>query len=381
MHVQIDQTKLDVSLQPAISVHGGAVRPPRILLAGKLTALTAPGSEEVQMLGLARALPAAGTAARLWRPWEESLAEADCLHLFGSLPEHLPVIAAARRHHVPVVLSTMAWYELADCLRQRQPVTRGLAACARMLGRAVCPIWPSWRRQLYQDVDLLLPNSNAEAQQLMHYFRVPAKRIHIVPNGACPQLAAADPEPFARLVGSRGFVLYQGQIEPNKNQLGFLWAMHQSDVPVVILGDVAPGSEWYLEECRRVAGPQVQFVQHVHDNQRLLASAYTACGCLVLASWFDPTGCAALEAGMSGTPLVLPEGGCAREYFGRQALYVKSYDLPGIRRAVHAALAQGRSKSLARHVHTYFSWDAAAKATREAYDSVLCRRPRPAGVP
>ena len=115
----------------------------------------------------------------------------------------------------------------------------------------------------------------------------------------------------------------------------------------------------------------MQFVQTVRRDDPLLASAYAACGCLVLGSWQEPSCSAALEAGMSGTPLVLPEGGCAGEYFGRQAFYVKPNDLPGIRRAVLAALARGRSQCLARHVQTYFSWNAVAKATRAAYDSIL----------
>lgn len=250
-------------------------------------------------------------------------------------------------------------------------LTRGLAACTRLLGGMIRPPWRSWRRRLYQSVDLLLPHSNAEAQQLMYYLRVPAPRIHLVPGAADPQFAAADPEPFVQLVGTHNFVLYLGPLEPRTNQLGFLWAMRNVDVPVVVLGDVAPRLAWYLEACRRAAGPRVQFVQTVRRDDPLLASAYAACGCLVLGSWQEPSCSAALEAGMSGTPLVLPEGGCAGEYFGRQAFYVKPNDLPGIRRAVLAALARGRSQCLARHVQTYFSWNAVAKATRAAYDSIL----------
>ncbi len=373
MHVQLEPPK-GGTLPTATLALRKAASGPRILLASRLTAMAAPGGDEGQMLGLAEALPAAGVAAQLWRPWEDRFAEADCLHLFGSAPEHLPLVETARRQRLPVVLSTMSWHQMAECLRQRQPVTRGLAACARLMGRAVCPRWPSWRRRLYEGVDLLLPHSNAEARQLMHYFRVPAAKIQVVPTGADPRLAEADPEPFAQRVGCRDFVLYLGQIEPAKNQLGFLWAMRGTDAPVVILGDVAPGGEWYLSQCRRAAGPQVRFIHGLRRDDPLMASAYTACGCVVLGNWFDSSASAALEAGMSGLPLILPEGGCAGEYFGHQAFYVKPNDLPGIRQAVLAALAQGRSKSLARHVQTYFSWTAVAKATRAAYDCVLKRR-------
>jgi glycosyltransferase involved in cell wall biosynthesis len=342
-----------------------------VLLAGKLAAMDAPGGGEVQMLALADALRLAGVAARLWRPWEDSFSGVDCLHLFGSLPEHLPLVEAARRHHLPVVLSPIAWFELANCWRESRPLAGRLAACARFMLRAACPRLPSWRRRLYRAVDLLLPNSNAEAEQFTRYFQVPPERIHVVPNGADERFAAADPEPFAQMVGTRDFVLYAGRIEPRKNQLGFLRAIRGTDVPIVILGDVVPGQERYLAACRCAADRQVRFVPRLDHHNPLLASAYAACGCLALASWFETPGLAALEAGLSGTPLVLPRHGAAPEYFGPLAAYVRPNDLPGIRRAVLAALRRGRSPALAKLVRDNFSWNKAAARTREAYEKVV----------
>ncbi len=343
----------------------------RVLLAGKPTAMLSPGGGEVQMLATARALAAAGVDARLWRPWEDALEAADCLHLFGSEPEHLPLVEAARRKGVPVALSTIAWFALANCRREPRSLPGRLAASARFLARAAFPRLPSWRRRLYHAVDLLLPNSNAEAAQLVRYFGVPLEKIHITPNGADGRFATAGAEPFVELVGVRNFVLYAGRIEPRKNQLNFLRAMRGADVSIVVLGDAVPGHEWYFDACRRVAGRRVQFVPRLdHDDPRL-AAAYAACGCLVLASWFETPGLAALEAAMSGAPLVLPEGGCGKEYFGDRALYVRPGDLRGIRRAVHVALARGRDESLAEHVRNNFSWNAAARAVREAYEKII----------
>ena len=323
------------------------------------------------MLQLARALPPVAVRARLWRPWEDGLAGADCLHLFGSLPEHLPTVEAAHRQHVPVVLSTIAWFDLGSYLREPRAAVRRLAACARFLTRAACPWLPSWRRRLYHAVDLLMPNSNAEAEQLIRYFGAPAGRIHVVPNGADERFAKADPEPFARLVQARDFVLCAGRIEPRKNQLGLLRAMRSTGVPTVVLGDVVPGHESYARQCRRVAGKEVRFVGRLEHDDPLLASAYAACGCLALCGWYETPGLAALEAGMSGVPLVLPEGGCAREYFGDKAVYVKPNDPGGIRRAILAALSRRRSPALAEHVRLSFSWKAAAGVTREGYEKVI----------
>jgi glycosyltransferase involved in cell wall biosynthesis len=342
-----------------------------VLVAGKLTALDAPGGGEVQMLATVAALQSGGLDVRLWRPWEERLAGTDCLHLFGSLPEHLPLVDIARRQGIPVVLSTIAWFSLASYWREPGSLPRRLAACARYLVRAGYPRWPSWRRRLYHAVDLLLPNSLAEAWQLMRYFGVPAERIHSVPNGADRRFAQADPEPFANLVGGRGFVLCPGRIEPRKNQLGLLRAMRGTGTPIVILGDAPPGQESYLAACRLAADHNVRFVGRIDHDNPLLASAYAACGCLALASWYETPGLVALEAGMSGVPLVLPEAGAAREYFGDYALYVQPHDARGIRRAILAALVRGRSPDLAEHVQANFSWQAASQTTLEGYQKVL----------
>jgi len=339
-----------------------------VLLAGDFAAMDAPGGGEIQMAALARTLPS----------WEDRFDGAagsegrcvDCLHLLGSLPQHVPVVEAARRHGVAVVLSTIAWFDPANCLREPRSWPWRLAAGARFAARAACPWLPSWRRRLYRSVDLLLPNSNAEAEQLVRYFRVPRRQIHVVPNGADERFAAADPEPFACLVRTRGFVLCAGRIEPRKNQLGLIQAMRDTNVPIVILGDAVPGHEAYMRACRRAAGENARFVPRIDHDDPLLGSAYAACGCLVLPGWFETPGLAALEAGMSGTPLVLPRGGCAREYFGPHAAYVRPGDLRGIRRAVLDAVARGRSETLAELVRTSFTWKTAAEVTRAAYERV-----------
>ena len=341
------------------------------MVAGKLTALDSPGGGEIQMLALVEALRSAGIHVRSWRPWEERLEGADCLHLFGSVPEHLPVVEAAHRQGVPIVLSTIAWFDLGGYWRQPRPLLGRLAACGGFLARAGCPRLPSWRRRLYHAVDLLMPNSNAEAGQLIRYFGVPAERIHVVPNGADERFARPDPEPFVRRIGIRDFVLSPGRIEPRKNQLGLIRALRRTGVPVVVLGDAVPGYEWYAERCRRAADADVRFVGRVDHNDPLLAGAYGACACLVLAGWYETPGLVALEAGMSGVPLVLPEAGSAREYFGHEAGYVRPGDPAGIRRAVLEAMRRARSRTLAEHVRRDFSWRAAAQATLEGYQKVI----------
>ena len=129
----------------------------------------------------------------------------------------------------------------------------------------------------------------------------------------------------------------------------------------------APNCQWYLEECRRVAGAQAQFVARQSVDERLLASAFTRVQLPGGGQRRAGGERIALKAGASGTPLVLFDGGCGSEYFGQQAVYVRPDDVADIRRGVLAALERKRSKSLAEHVCTYFSWSAVARTMRAAY--------------
>ena len=346
---------------------------PAALLAGGLTALDAPGGGEVQLASTVRALVQAGVAARLWRPWEDDLGRANIVHLFGSLPEHLPLAAAAKRRRAAVAISTIAWFDARAVWREPRPLARRAAACAALRLRRAFPRWPSWRRRLYDAADLLLPNSQAEAEQLMQLFGVPAQRIHVVPNGADPRFADADPDQFRSRFGLRDFILYCGRIEPRKNQLQFLRALRESGLPIVVLGDPVPGQQAYYDACRREAGLHAYFLGRLEHNDPLLASAYAACRCLALVSWYETPGLAPLEAAMTGAPLVITDRGAAREYFGNLADYAPPDNLRAIRTATLAAWDRGRSRELAQHVRENFSWRTAALATEAAYHRLLDR--------
>ena len=360
-----------VETHPTTSRAKGARPKPRVWLAGSFAAMAAPGGGETQLVSLARALRETGVDARLWRPWEDDWREVDCLHLVGSQREHLPIARLAKARGVAVVVSTVAWFDLRSYWDEPRKLIGRLSACARYAARAVCPRLPSWRRELYHLADRLLPNSKAEARQLARLFGVPAERITVVPNGADPRFATVTHDEFLARTGLREFVLYAGRIEPRKNQLGFLRAMRGARVPIVVMGDAVPGSEWYAALCRREADSSVRFIPRIDHDSTLLSSAYAAASCVALASRFETPGLVALEAGMTGMPLVLPEVGAAREYFGDMARYVRHDDAAGIRRAVMAAHVSPRDPRLATLVRDNYSWQAVAKATRGVYAAVV----------
>ena len=105
----------------------------RVRMAGRLTALHSPGGGEVQQSATAEALQVLGVDARMWRPWEDQLADIDCLHLFGSNVEHLELVRFAQDHGVAVVVSTIAWFDVASRWRCGSSLAARALACGKHL--------------------------------------------------------------------------------------------------------------------------------------------------------------------------------------------------------------------------------------------------------
>ncbi len=343
----------------------------RVALAGSLTGFCSPGGGEVQLRSLAKWLPTVGIDARPWRPWEDDWNAFDVLHLVGSAPEWVELAVAARRAGKRVCVSPVTWFTLRDLWREPWHLTRRAWAGVKYAARGACPRLPSWRRRLYDAANMLLPNSQLEAEQLRRLFGISDNKLRVVPNGADARFADADAELFQRTTGWRDFVLCVGRIEPRKNQLGLLRALRGTGLPIVLLGDVVPGHEDYLRACQQAATDDVLFLRRVDHGNQLLASAYAACRCLALVSWYETPGLAALEAGLTGVPLVLTADGACQEYFGTHARYVSPDDDGAIRAAVWDAYHAPRSRELAAHVERHFTGDAVARATKEAYETLL----------
>lgn len=341
----------------------------KVRTVGRFDACAAPGGGEVQLAQTTKALRESGLDARHWRPWDDSLADdVDLLHFFGSRPEFLPLVEAARKQGKRVAVSTIAWFDWRNSWRERASLIQRGVAAARYALRAALPQLPSWRRKLYDAADVLLPNSQAEAEQLIRLFGIPAAKIRVVPNGFDGRFALGDANQFTRRFKLRDFALCVGRIEPRKNQLNLIRALRGTGQPLVLLGDVVPGHEAYAAACRQAADADVHFLGAIAHDDPLLASAYAACRCLALVGWYETPGLAALEAAATGTPLVLPQGGCAAEYFGPHAEYVPPHDLKQIRAAVLAAALRPRSEELSQLVAGSFTWSQVAAATHAAYE-------------
>ena len=219
--------------------------------------------------------------------------------------------------------------------------------------------------------DILLPNSETEADQLVRYFGCSREKISIVPNGVEESFATATPDAFIRKYSLKDFILCVGRIEPRKNQLNMIRALKETDVPFVVIGDYVPKYENYYEMCRREAGANVHFLGAIDHASGLLASAYAASKVFLLASWLETPGLAALEAGLAGSNVVITTEGATREYFGEFAGYAPPENLDEIRIQTLAALKKEKNNRLKEHIRSHFLWKNTAQKTLEAYQEIL----------
>lgn len=251
-------------------------------------------------------------------------------------------------------------------IRHLRASLRGREALSRLSMRAMSAELDQIRA--WSMADVLLPNAEGEARHIRDDLGVLTDAV-VVPNAIDAEMFAPgftkDREP--------GTVLCVGRIEPHKNQLGTIRALHGlPGVTLTVIGPPHPHHRAYYDECRRAATGNVTLLPGIDHTE--LPALYARHHTHVLATWYETTGLVSLEAAASGCTVVTTDRGHAREYFGAEARYCDPADPESIRRSVRAALADEPSLSLLERIQERYTWAHTAEQTLSAYKSVLARR-------
>lgn len=332
----------------------------------------------VQMLSTAAALRKIGVDAHTFSGPNPDLTTVAIVHGFGLNTIELRV---ARRLGIRTVLSTIYWSRTYRAeiyaVGGRAPTrTLGRLRTGAILAKAALfgPNALARRAAVYSDADLvaayesadlLLPNSVAEARSIQAELGVTTP-MRVVPNAVDEELLDLRGNPREE----RSTVLCLGRLEPHKNQLGVIRALSRTGLPVEIVGPVHPHHQRYETLCREAAaGSNVRLVGPIeHSN---LGPTLSRARVSVLASWFETTGLASLEAGAAGANVVTTDRGHAREYFSDLAWYCNPAHDSSIRTAVMAAWETPPNGRLRARIAQRFTWRHAADATLDGYRAVL----------
>lgn len=344
------------------------------------------GGDLQQMRETAAALRHRGVEVETSCRLPASPAGFDLVHLFNTtrINETWQHFLAARRLGIPVVVSPI-WHSMAE-MRRHYAAQHGLpwfpiwhygglreAYYARRSGCRLDPRavlrYRACQRRVAAGADLLLPNSRAEARILESELGVQARRVEIVPNGFNVALARAAEQ--ARGTDPRRGLVCAGRLEPRKNPLGVIRAFQRLPPGAGTLrfyGALNPGHARHAAAFQAALVPgRVEYAGCVAPAE--LYQAFARAQVVVLASFFETTGLAALEALACGARVVVSDSPYSREYFRDLAFYSDPYDDASIARALAQALA-APPVPVPDWIDS-FSWERVGQLTHEAYQALL----------
>lgn len=337
------------------------------------------GGHKTQQLQTAVALRRAGAYVVIADAALAGVQPFDIVHFFGDPTEMIRLGRPRGR----LVVSPVYFPASVQLGPVRRKVGRGASVANRLFHSASCLRHPRARAHqwdLFRDslrgiaaADLLMVNSVAEGRLLSADLRRYASGTHVPPiavahSGVDRVFFSGSAARGHALVGEDPFVLCVGRPEPIKNQLALSLAMRGVSRRLVLVGQVLPGNEAFLEACRRVL-PSLVHIPNLPPER--LADVYAAADAHVLASHYETTGLSTVEALAAGTPVVIGRGPCAEEYFGNCARVVDPDRPKEIRAAVLAALEgpQGCERETAQR----YSWDRTAQELLAAYGAAPIR--------
>lgn len=305
-------------------------------------------------------LQRAGYDVHRFDPWTHRIDDFDLIHHFGlgygNYDWFLTVKAAGKK----LAVTTMYW--LPD-----KPVSQRLSRKYLSRLNTLKPP-PALVRLMLDSADLVLPNAEGEKRLLADLYDCSDEKMTIVPCGVSDRFVGASPEPFRQQYGVDNFLFCIGRFDPRqKNQLGLIRALKDTDLPLVFVGRPITGAEDYLEACKREAPSHTLFIDYLDPKQGLIASAFAAANTLVVPSFYEYPCMVAMEALLAGTKVAITSGGTTQETFKGYANYFDPHSASDMREAVLKTYREDLPNGTVAYARRTFLWDNVGRQLEDAY--------------
>ena len=196
--------------------------------------------------------------------------------------------------------------------------------------------------------DVIVVKSQTEKEHILSQLEAPEDRFRLIPTGIDPCYAhPADEHMFKTIYGVDEYILWLGMIEEQKNQLFAIEALRDITIPLVFVG--AYRDRAYYDACRAAAPEHFKFLPAMPPKSEILRSTLQNCR-LYLEAPLSPPGSSALEAALTGNPLVLSDGPWTTEHFQQHAIYVDPKSKDSIRKGVLDGLKNGRNTAMSEMI-------------------------------
>lgn len=228
------------------------------------------------------------------------------------------------------------------------------------------------QRDTLRFADIVLVQTDLEAQDLSEVYDVDFDWIKI-PNGVGSQFIWE--RDYIPAVESKDYILCVGRIEARKNQLSVIEAVknlrEKGDIrtDLVFVGNKSRHHGEYVRKFDSLAKKYdwIRCIGSVPYED--MPSLYHFSKVCVSASWFESTGLTSLEALFCGSNVVA-SGDRAKEYLGEYASYCSPDDVSSIEAAITSEYLADRP-FIPSEMRSEYTWENAAKKTKEVYERVL----------
>jgi glycosyltransferase involved in cell wall biosynthesis len=232
----------------------------------------------------------------------------------------------------------------------------------------------------------VLTVSEASKRDILHYYRVPDRRIDVIYNAIDDRIGEEpSPEDIERVRDryqlNAPYVLYAGNIKPHKNLERLIEAFHMlrqdpdlAHVTLLIIGDeISKYAALRRAVHRYKLHKYVRFFGFVPD--KTLAVLYRLARVFVFPSLYEGFGFPPLEAMAAGAPVITSNVSSLPEVVGDAALLIDPLDPVAIADAMRRVLMDSDLREALRQRGYQrakeFSWERSVRRVREIYDEVL----------
>lgn len=175
--------------------------------------------------------------------------------------------------------------------------------------------------------DRIIAISEQSKNDIMEFLGTPGEKIEVVYQGCDPVFYSPAGESAKERIRKKyslpsDYLLYVGTIEPRKNLMNIVEALHMgtSEVPLIVIGRPTP----YIDEVKKFIADHslkhIHFLENVPNQD--LPGIYQMAQIFIYPSRFEGFGIPILEALASQTPVITSAGGVFPEAGGGSSAYI-----------------------------------------------------------
>ncbi|MEP2944632.1 MAG: glycosyltransferase [Lentilitoribacter sp.] len=199
--------------------------------------------------------------------------------------------------------------------------------------------------------DLIVLRTEVEKSICVENYNIEPDKIAVIKISVDPIYSRqTPPQIFKEAYDIGNFVLWVGKITEHKRQLETIEMLTGSDINLVFIGGCQ--DKELLQKCRSIASENMRFLGNMSPASEMLNAAYNECSAY-LELGDDHPGHSAIEAYVSGCPLILKKGKWSQEYFGSDAVYLDDVDAQNLIGAIDKTVKNGRSSTGDRSINDF----------------------------